>query len=128
MNVLAFLFALLVASPLSAQALAKQQERQPGEIQISREVAEKLLVHKVAPKEKCVGMPARVTGTVVIDLEIDIHGNAVHPVVISGPKMLQRAAIHAVRRYKYRPYLLKGQPVEVETTVLVPFTLAEACS
>jgi hypothetical protein len=54
------MLAILISSLLSAQVPAKQHQ-QPDEIQVSREVAEKLLVHKVAVKEKCVGMPARVT-------------------------------------------------------------------
>jgi protein TonB len=41
----------------------------------------------------------------------------------SGPVMLQPAAADAVQQWRYRPYLLDGQPVEVETTVNVIFTL-----
>lgn len=72
-------------------------------------------------------MAARVTGTVMIGMDIGIQGNVLHPVVISGPKMLRQAALDAVRQYKYKPYLLKGKPVQVETTVSVPFTLNDAC-
>jgi protein TonB len=43
--------------------------------------------------------------------------------VVSGPAMLQGAAVDAVRTWRYRPYLLSGEPVEVETTVNVIFTL-----
>jgi protein TonB len=43
--------------------------------------------------------------------------------VISGPALLQQAALSAVSAWLYRPYLLDGQPVEVETTVNVSFTL-----
>ena len=43
--------------------------------------------------------------------------------VISGPAMLQQAAMDAVRQWRYRPYLLNNEPVEVETTVNVIFTL-----
>ena len=43
--------------------------------------------------------------------------------VISGPMVLQQAALDAVRTWRYRPYLLDGQPVEVETTVSVIFSL-----
>jgi protein TonB len=43
--------------------------------------------------------------------------------VISGPALLQQAALNAVSTWLYRPYLLDGQPVEVETTVNVSFTL-----
>jgi len=43
--------------------------------------------------------------------------------VVSGPPMLADAAVEAVRQWRYRPYLLNGQPVEVRTTVNVVFTL-----
>ena len=43
--------------------------------------------------------------------------------VVSGPAMLQQAALDAVKTWRYRPYLLNGQPVEVETTVNVIFAL-----
>ena len=43
--------------------------------------------------------------------------------VLSGPPMLQQAAMEAVKTWRYRPYLLNGEPVEVETQVNVIFTL-----
>jgi protein TonB len=45
--------------------------------------------------------------------------------VISGPPMLQRAAVDAVRSWRYKPYLLNREPVEVETTVSVFFNLGQ---
>jgi protein TonB len=44
--------------------------------------------------------------------------------VISGSPFLSRAAIDAVRQWRYRPYELNGQPVEVETQIVVNFTLS----
>ena len=44
--------------------------------------------------------------------------------MVSGPALLQQAALDAVRQWRYRPYLLNGEPVEVETTVNVEFSLA----
>jgi protein TonB len=43
--------------------------------------------------------------------------------VVSGSPMLQQAALEAVRQWRYRPYLLNGEPVEVETTIHVVFNL-----
>ena len=43
--------------------------------------------------------------------------------VVNGPKMLQDAALEAVKTWRYRPYLLDGEPVEAETTVSVNFTM-----
>ena len=44
--------------------------------------------------------------------------------MVSGPDMLQQAALDAVRQWRYKPYLLNGEPVEVRTTINIIFTLA----
>jgi len=64
-------------------------------------------------------MPAHVIGTVVVAIEIDKNGGVHHPKVISGPLMLQKIVVDAIRKYRYIPYLLNGKVVEVETTVWV---------
>ena len=45
--------------------------------------------------------------------------------VVSGPSQLQRSALDAVRQWRYKPYLLNGNPIEVDTTVQVLYTLAK---
>jgi protein TonB len=64
-------------------------------------------------------MGPRTWGTVVVGIEIDKNGKVLHPVLISGPKPLQKAVLGAVRKYKYNPYLLNGEPTVVATTVSV---------
>jgi len=66
---------------------------------------------------------ARVSGTVVIQATISKSGTIENLKVISGPAMLQQSALDAVRSWRYRPYLLNNDPVEVETTINVIFTL-----
>ena len=66
---------------------------------------------------------ARVQGTVVLQATISKTGSIENLHVISGPAMLQQAALDAVKTWRYRPYLLNNEPVEVETTVNVIFTL-----
>jgi len=68
---------------------------------------------------------ARVSGTVVLQATIGKDGAVESLHVISGPALLQQAALDAVKTWRYRPYLLNGQPVEVETTVNVIFNLPE---
>ncbi len=88
-------------------------------VRISPKIAEGLLLHKadiICPR---IPMAARVKATVVIALEIDMNGTVIHSKVVSGPAMLQKPVIDAVRKYKYKPYLLNGKPTEVETTVWV---------
>jgi hypothetical protein len=90
-------------------------------IRISAKVAEKLLIRKV---DVCyptgVAYTARVIGTVVVAFEIDKNGNILDPTVVSGPSLLRRPVLDAVQKfYKYKPYLLNGKAVDVETTVSV---------
>jgi protein TonB len=100
----------------------------PHRVRLSPAVAEKLLIHKEKICYSTVGMAARVTGTVVLAIEIDKHGNVLNPKVVSGPIMLQKAAINAVRKYKYKPYLLNGVAIDSETAVSIPFDLGDNCS
>jgi len=61
---------------------------------------------------------------VILQAEISKTGDIQNLRLISGHPMLAPAAIEAVKQWKYKPYLLNGEPVEVETTVQVNFTLA----
>ncbi len=84
---------------------------------------EKLLTHKEEPVIPDTLMRARISATVVVLLVIDKNGNVSCPLVISGPQMLQQTTLDAIRKYKYKPYLLNGDPVAVETTVAMVFDL-----
>ena len=55
---------------------------------------------------------------------IDSNGHITNLLSVSGHPMLVPAAIAAVKQWRYKPYLLNGQPVEVETTITVIFTLS----
>lgn len=66
---------------------------------------------------------AHVQGTVVLKAHILKDGTIGDLAVISGPEMLQKAAIDCVKTWRYRPYLLNGQPVEVETQINIVFRL-----
>jgi TonB family protein len=67
----------------------------------------------------------RVQGTVVLDATIGKDGTVENLKVVSGPKELQRSSIDAVKTWLYKPYLLNGDPVEVETQISVVYTLAD---
>jgi protein TonB len=103
----------------SPQKGSPAKEEPPYKVQIGSKVAETLLIHKEAPCQKDAD-GVRVTGTVVIDITIDKNdGNVTHPHTLSGPKMLRPLAIATGRKYRYRPYLLNKNPVEVETVVSI---------
>jgi protein TonB len=95
----------------------------PKKINISGGVAAGNLIQKTQPVYPPIAKAARVQGTVVLQATISKTGTIEGLRVVSGPAMLQQAAQDAVRSWRYRPYLLDGDPVEVETTVTVIFTL-----
>ena len=110
--------------PQERFALFNRQLAQDGiHAQIGQVVAEKLLLHKEEPVVKKPPMGARVMGTVVVAFEIDSKGTVRHPIVISGPKMLQQAAIEAVKKYRYKPYILNKEPISVGTMASIYFDL-----
>jgi protein TonB len=61
----------------------------------------------------------------VLSAVIGTDGSVEDLQVIGGPELLQQAAVDAVRSWRYRPYLLNGQPVEVKTQINVIFTLGK---
>jgi len=81
------------------------------------------LLQKTTPVYPPIAKAARVQGTVQLQATISKTGAIENLRVVSGPAMLQQAAMDAVRTWRYKPYLLSGEPVEVETTVNVIFTL-----
>jgi protein TonB len=95
----------------------------PKRIRVSQGVTEGRLILKVEPKYPVIALAARVQGQVVLSAVISKTGEIQNLVLISGHPMLVPAAIAAVKQWRYRPYLLNGEPVEVETTVNVNFEI-----
>ena len=92
-------------------------------VRVSGTVVEGLLVYKAIPRYPPIAVAARTEGTVILAATISKAGTVENLRVVSGPAMLQQAGLDTVKTWRYRPYLLNGQPVEVETTVNVIFTL-----
>jgi protein TonB len=92
-------------------------------LRVSTAVEEGLLIRKTIPVYPAIAKAAGVSGTVALAATISKTGTIENLRVTGGPAMLQRAALDAVSTWLYRPYLLDGKPVEVETTVNVIFTL-----
>lgn len=90
---------------------------------VSGGVMNGLLVRKVIPEYPPIARTMGIGGTVVLQATISKSGTIENLRVVSGPEMLRQAAINAVSQWRYQPYLLSGEPVEVETTVNVQFTL-----
>lgn len=81
------------------------------------------LVRKVQPVYPPLARAARIQGTVVLQAVISKQGTITGLSVISGHPMLATAAVEAVRQWRYKPYVLNNEPVEVETQVTVNFSL-----
>ena len=88
-------------------------------------IDEGLLVRKVTPSYPKLAMISRQQGSVVLEATISRDGSIENLRAISGPPLLIGAAIDAVRQWRYRPYLLNDQPVEVETQITVNFSLQQ---
>lgn len=82
------------------------------------------LIHRVEPIYPSLARTARVQGAVVIAAVIGKDGMVERLQVVSGHPLLIQAAIDAVRQWRYRPYILNGAPIEVDTQITVNFILA----
>jgi periplasmic protein TonB len=95
-----------------------------GPMAVPSSVVSGLLLQKVVPQYPRFAIATRTEGTVTLAAIISKTGTIENLRVVSGPPMLRQAALDAVKYWRYQPYLLDGQPVEVETTVNVVFSLA----
>lgn len=95
----------------------------PLRVRVSSKVSTALLVAKVQPLYPAEARSRHVQGQVVLTAVVDTDGDVERLTVLSGDPMLVSAAIEAVRQWKYKPYLLAGQAVKMETQVVVSFEL-----
>ncbi len=119
--------AAIISAPDSAPS-ASAFGSSPQQVQISQGISQGLLISKVQPSYPPLARQARVQGTVVLKALIGKDGTVQNLTVISGHPMLTQSAIAAVKQWVYKPYLLNGKPVLVETTINVNFMLNGAPS
>ena len=96
----------------------------PQRVRVSQGVTSGLLVHRVQPNYPPLARQARIQGSVVLQAEISKDGAIENLRLMSGHPMLAPSAIEAVRQWRYKPYILNGEPVAVETQITVNFTLS----
>jgi len=89
--------------------------------QVSAEVMEKLLVHKVEPTYPPEARKDNLQGIIALDIVVGRDGSVVSMRALNGPEVLARAAMDALRWWKFEPYRMNGEPAVVETTVAVEF-------
>jgi protein TonB len=115
---------LIVVGLLGLLALAHAQTDPPAKpqrLRVSSGVAEGLKTHDVTPRYPKEAREKGIQGDVLLQATIDTTGKITNIKVVQGDPILAAASIDAVKKWKYRPYLLKGEPVEVETTIKIQF-------
>ena len=96
------------------------QEQQPHRIHVNEDVQKAKLVHRVSPLYPPL-LGKRMDGTVVLRVIVGQNGAVNSARFVSGPVNLKDSAIKAVLQWRYKPTLVNGAPVEVDTTVSVVF-------
>jgi protein TonB len=114
----------VIGSVLSSTPTVAPHIATPQRVRVSSGVSSGLLIRKVNPTYPPLARQARIQGTVILQAQISKDGSIENLTLVSGHPMLAPAAIEAVKQWKYKPYLLNGEPVEVDTQVQVNFTLA----
>jgi periplasmic protein TonB len=94
-----------------------------GAMQISQGVTQGLLIKKIAPRYPPSAMQLRKQGAVDLMATISKIGDVTKVEVLRGDAILAKAASDAVRQWKYRPFLLNNEPVEIETQITINFKL-----
>lgn len=105
----------------SESSTPSREAIRPRKLRLSSGVADANLIHKVQPEYPQEAKADHIQGDVVIQCLIGKDGSIVNSRVVSGHPLLARSALDAVRQWKYRPYSLNGEPVEVETTITIRF-------
>ncbi len=114
----------VIGGILSSQPVAVPKVATPQRVRVSTGVSSGLLIKKVTPNYPPLARQARIQGKVILQAEISKEGTIQNLQLISGHAMLAPAAIEAVKQWRYKPYLLNGEPVAVETQVEVNFSLS----
>jgi protein TonB len=111
------------AAPASPSVSLAPAARPSKPLPVSSGISAGNLIAPIRPQYPAIAKAAHVEGTVVIDAIISRIGTIESIRILSGPPMLQPAAQDAVRQARYRPFLLNGQPTEVQTTITINFRL-----
>jgi periplasmic protein TonB len=114
----------VIGGIINSTPIAVPKVATPQRVRVSQGVTQGLLLRKIQPAYPPLARQARIQGSVLLQAEISKDGSIQNLRLISGHPMLAPAAIEAVKQWKYKPYILNGEPVEVETQITVNFTLA----
>jgi TonB family protein len=90
-------------------------------LKVSQGVSQGLLIKRVQPQYPQAALAMHAQGAVQIEATIGKEGNVTNVKVLSGEAILARAAVEAVRQWRYKPYYLDGTPVEIQTQITINF-------
>jgi TonB family protein len=94
-----------------------------GKVVMPEQTMTACLLRQVSPHYPEIAKAGRITGAVVLQITIGKDGRVTNAQAISGPNELRKASVDAVLKWEYRPFLIAGEPTEVETSVPITFTL-----
>jgi protein TonB len=114
----------VIGGIISSTPVAVPRVATPQRVRVSQGVSQGLLIRKVQPVYPPLARQARIQGNVVLQAEISKEGTIENLRLMSGHPMLAPSAIEAVKQWRYKPYFLNGEPVEVETQITVIFSLS----
>ena len=114
---------LLAFVSLAALAVAQDNPPTKPPLRVSSGIADGLKVHDAKPDYPREAQKKRIQGDVLLQATIDTKGNITDLRALQGNPILVAAAVDAVRKWRYRPFILKGEPVEVLTTIKIQFHL-----
>jgi TonB family protein len=112
----------IISSNVAAPAAPEIRPDAEGPIKVGGNVKEPRLVSRAMPEYPLVAKEAGIQGDVIMQTTIDAKGNVVNVQVVSGPQMLRGPAMAALRRWKYQPSTLNGQPIAVQMLVTIKFS------
>jgi protein TonB len=108
-------------SPSAAPPVESDQVGAQKRVRISSGLADSLVIYHPAPQYPQMARIAHITGDVILKITIDRTGEVTDVSATQGHPILIQSAIDAVRQWRYRPYVLNGEAVEVESTVKLQY-------
>jgi TonB family protein len=112
-----------IAGIASAAISSMPKAMAPETLKISQGVTQGLLIKRVPPSYPPTAKQMHIQGTVQLEASIGKNGNVTNVKALSGDPLLAHSAIDAVKQWKYKPYTLNNEPVEIQTQITVNFKL-----
>ncbi len=110
-------------SPAKVSVTIEDSRPMSSKVRLNQGLMERLQIRKVSPTYPEAAKKGHIQGTVVMQVIIGKEGKINDVRVISGPPELTDSAVDAARQWQYKPFLLMGRPVEVDTQIMINYTL-----